>query len=1032
MTADRRFPLLLACFFGSGFAALVYQTAWTRQFAFVFGTSELAVATVLAGYMAGLAAGAAVAARLAPRIRRPVLAYAVLELGIAVTALLVPAALLVARALYVAVFTGADLADEGGLWRSLFYLACSFVILAVPTSLMGATLPLLARYAVRSDDELGRRVGTLYTVNTLGAVAGTIATAFALLPALGLSGSVYVAVAANAAVFIGGALLARGAGASAPGTPAPAIDAAQPSASEPGREGLILPIMLLSGAASFAYEVLWTRLLSHILGGSVYAFATMLAAFLVGIAAGAAVASRLASDRARAAAAFAWAQAGTAALSIAAFLVLDWMPQVAQTIAGAGPGTLLSDAAVAAIILLPGTTCIGATFPLAVRILAPDERAATAASARVYAWNTVGAVIGAVGTGFFLLPWWGFAGTMSAAAACNLALGLAAAALLVQRRPRGAWAAAAGWTAALGLAAVVAVQLPRPWRILRSSPFQHVAPDGTPVFLAIGRGATVLMLRVRGAWELRTNGLPESAIQPRGALEVKDLLPHWLAALPSLARPEARRMMVVGFGGGVLLESVPASVERIDVVEIEPQVVHANRTIAPWRARDPLADPRVRIIVNDARDALTLSGDRYDAIVSQPSHPWTAGSANLYTREFFALAADRLSPQGVLAQWMGLNFVDAALLRSLVATIREVFPHVRVYRPFFPGVIFLASKAPFDFARSVPEALAADPDGYARLGIGCLEDLESVLVLDEEGAAAFSRDAAPITDDRNLLATRSPATVRATGPAGMKAIGEALAPHDALLRDTPGLERDTMVHRLLTLGFLERAALGAEHTADPAMHAVCRSWVAVGRSDPKLAGVLVDEALALDGDLRAAWLLRMQLDRRPGAGTPAVPERPDVLRDSDLAVIEGWTLRDTAAWERLRALEDRLAAAGPCDPLYEDALRLRAAWRIAEGTPDLAVEAMALVDRVLASGRLPQDLLLRAHAVAAAGQWPGLVATLYAIAAPLDVQPFSRPAARMALDIIDAAEARGAAEPEFADLRARFNRGADPPQAASP
>jgi hypothetical protein len=241
-----------------------------------------------------------------------------------------------------------------------------------------------------------------------------------------------------------------------------------------------------------------------------------------------------------------------------------------------------------------------------------------------------------------------------------------------------------------------------------------------------------------------------------------------------------------------------------------------------------------------------------------------------------------------------------------------------------------------------------------------------------------------------------------------------------------------MVHRLLTLGFPQRAALCAEHTADPAINAVCRSWVAVGESDPKRAGVLVDEALALNAALRPAWLLRMQLDRRPGAEAETAAERPDMLLESDLAVIEGWTLRDTGAWGRLRALEDQLAGAGPCDPLYEEALRLRAAWRIADGKPELALEAMELVDRVLASGRLPQDMLLRAHAVSAAGQWPGLVATLYSIAAPLDFQPFSRPAARMALDIIDAAEARGATEPEFDDLRERFKRVADPPQAASP
>jgi spermidine synthase len=1004
MARDLRFPLVLACFFGSGFAALVYETAWTRQFAFVFGSSELAVATVLAGYMAGLALGSLLAARLAPRIRRPVLAYAILELGIALTALCIPAALRGARALYVAVFTGADLADQGGLGRSLFYLACSFLILVVPTALMGATLPLLARYAVRRDDELGRRIGILYTVNTLGAVAGTVVAAFVLLPALGLAGSVSVAVAANVAVFLGGALLARG---TAPVATAREPAAPGPPAGGPGlRAGLILPVMLLSGSASFAYEVLWTRLLSHVLGGSVYAFATMLAAFLAGIALGAALASRLATDRARAAGAFAWAQAGTAALSIAAFYSLDAMPGLVLAVAGAGGGRLVSDALVAGLVLLPGTICIGATFPLAVRILAPDERAATAASARVYAWNTVGAVAGAVGTGFLLLPCQGFAGTLRLAAALNLLLALATV-MLVARLPR-----RLPWAAAAAIVVLAVVPLREPWNILRSSPLQGVPAQGLPAFYAVGRGATVLLLDHQGAWELGTNGLPEAIIQPRGGIEVLDIEVNWLGALPCLARPDARRMMVVGLGGGVLAESVPATIERIDLVEIEPEVVAANRAVADERARDPLADPRVRVIVNDARDALTLSRSRYGVIASQPSHPWTAGSANLYTREFLALARDHLEPGGVMAQWMQLRFVDTDLFRSIIATLRSVFAHVRVYRPSGTGVVFLASDVPFDMARSVPAALAADPPGYARLDVGCLEDVESALALDEAAAAAMGEGAELITDDRNVLAMRSPAVARGAGER-WRGVVEAMSPHDPLRRDDPALERDRVVRRLLRSGFRDRAAEAAARTVNPAMRALCQAWVAVAAADLRRAQELVEQALSINPRLRAARLLRLEIARAQGA---ALPPDEDGLLDVHRAVLEGWTLSGESDWTGLRSIDGDLAAAPPCDPWAAVAVRLRVEWRLRDGDPALAAEALGLLDPMLAGGRAPSDMLLRARVAVAARAWRGVITTLFELL--IEQQPLPRPLAQSALDLVDAADRAGAPEGDLAPLRA--------------
>ena len=259
---------LLACFFASGFAALLYQTAWTRQFGAVFGTSELAVATVLAAYMGGLAVGAALAGRLAPRVRRPVLVYGLLELGIALAALAVPFAIRAATALEVALLGGRDLpGDAGGLASALFYLGCAFAILLVPTTFMGATLPLLARHAVRSDREVGPRIGTLYAVNTAGAIAGTLACGFALLPALGLRRTVWVGVAVNALVFALAAAVARTqASGAAPLEPA---SASEPDAPRLPRAAVILPIVLGSGAVSFTYEVLWTRLLGHVLGGSI-------------------------------------------------------------------------------------------------------------------------------------------------------------------------------------------------------------------------------------------------------------------------------------------------------------------------------------------------------------------------------------------------------------------------------------------------------------------------------------------------------------------------------------------------------------------------------------------------------------------------------------------------------------------------------------------------------------------------------------------------------------------------------------------
>jgi spermidine synthase len=969
LTADPRFLLVLLCFLFSGATALVYQTAWTREFAFVFGTSDLAVATVLAAYMGGLTVGAALAARFTSRVRRPVLVYGALELGIGVSAFLVPAALRLATPLYVALFGGSDAFEIGGLTTALFYVACSFVILMLPTAFMGATLPLLARHAVHSESQLGSRVGALYATNTAGAVIGTLLAGFVLLPRLGLHATVLLAVAGNGLVFVLAVLASRG----APEVAAAAEGAAplpRPSFAE---GGWVLPAILLSGVASFTYEVLWTRLLGNLLGGSVYAFATMLASFLVGIALGSAFAARRATTPRRAAAGFAVAELGVAILAAVAFAALNQLPDLARWLS-ASTSRVFADAVVAGLILLPSTLCIGATFPFAVRVLARRESDAGPVSARVFAWNTVGAILGALGGGFFLIPALGYEGALSAAALLNAALALGAALLL---RPAARRLAAA---AAVALALLLVLRPEPPWRLLTTGPLGLATRGGKVAFYAVGRSATVLLLEERDMWHLTTNGLPESSILRTGSAATRLETARWLSALPVIARPDARTMLVVGLGGGVVVERIPEPIQSIDVVELEPEVVNANRAVAALRMNDPLSDPRVRVHENDARGALQLADRRFDVIVSQPSHPWTAGASHLYTREFFELVESRLEPDGVFSQWMGSQFVDAELLRILLATLLDVFPHARLYASDVGSVVFLASNQPLAIEQTVARALAASPGPFAFAGMRTPEDVAAGLILDEEGARRFAAGAEISTDDRNHLRTRSPELVRnfssrRVGRGGL-AIEKTFSELGLIPEPAPGLDRVRLVRALARRPFLQIASSVARGIREPAQRSAALARIASAKGEP--GAVLGEARKAIEADPASRDALAELIDLwrygvQPGRDL-ARSARP--AADGKL-LVRGMDLLEAKDFAGLRALEPGLAKLeAPGDPLLPTAVRLRAAWRTYSGDAELAREATALLDR-LQGGTLDRfDYLERARASLAAGDSFGALSSL--------------------------------------------------------
>lgn len=992
---------VVACFILSGFAALLYQTAWMRQFSLVFGTSELAVAAVLAAYMGGLSLGAAIAARYMQRITRPVLFYGLLEAGIAISALSVPLLLQLARIIYISWFGGqAEPADASGLGQSFFYLIVAFVVLAIPTAFMGATLPLLTKYVVKSEEQIGARVGILYATNTLGAIGGTIVAGFVLLPLLGLNGTVWVGVVVNLAVFVLAALIAIQIGK----TPAPA-ESTQP-ASEPLKEGpepeaaarslktyhWILPIMLASGAISFVYEVLWTRLLGHILGGSITAFATMLAGFLGGIAIGSALASRVAKTRDQAIGYFIAAQSGIALTSI---LIYQLLPLAVPETAG-----LSGNVGFAILVLLPATIFIGATFPLAVRILATDKSQAASASAKVYSWNTLGAIAGATLAAFFIIPMLKYEGAIKLAVLVNAGLALVCALLVRPNLHR-----ASLFPAILVLAIMGLYKPGMPEQILRSSPILAM-PNGEIVFYEVGRSATVVVIEDNGSFYLRTNGLPEAAASEIGSPPERKTQ-RYLSILPVLARPDTESMLVIGFGGGVALESVPKSVSSVDVIELEPQVVAANRFYGDRRESNPLNDPRINIVINDARSALSLTDKKYDAIVSQPSHPWTAGASHLYTREFMQIARDHLTEEGVFLQWMNASFVDSFLLKALSASMLDVFPYARMYQVDPGTILFIGSRQALDPERQMARTgrpLEDDVLTYLERGIGAPEDLLVALSMEQENLESFAAGSPLITDNNNYMATVSSRVHNKGQSLNLYSLFELLSEYDPLTRAENWIGGDFpteinfsyIVRRFDAMGWHARAIELAERLyLEKDIQALVVNGMGLQlQGNREESQSLLKQVLEIDPNNQQARYALLQPwfgDIFTGSPVPNyVEDELAKLGGTAAYVFNGLRALEAGDMATLLNLDAELAAVLPTDLWYSTSVKLRSEWRIQLTTPGyqprMFNEATALIDSAIAIFLDTQLYMLRIRTTYLAGDLDSSLATIKTVLRLIEYQ----------------------------------------------
>ncbi|MBZ0114282.1 MAG: fused MFS/spermidine synthase [Thermoanaerobaculia bacterium] len=942
-----RYRLLLLCFLLSGTTGLIYQIAWSQQFAQVFGASELAVATVLATFMGGLALGAWWMGRRVETLLRPIRLYALLEVGVGISALLIPLGIETAARIQVALFGHAGAGTSGG-GSALFHLLTAACLLLLPTLLMGATLPLLARVAVRTTAEIAPRIGQLYGANTLGAAVGALLASHLLLPTIGLDRTVWTAVALNGCVVLVALQLSRG----EQGRTHPL--AARVGSVGPGLS-IILPLTLLSGVLTFSLEVLWTRLLTHLLGSSLQALGTLLGTYLMALAIGGYVGGRLGPDRKRAASVFVVAQLGAATTAYFSFVAVD---SLSNSLAAGRAQEVWGSTLVAAAVLLPSALFLGASFPAAVRVLADDAKEAAWASSRVLAWNTAGAILGSLLTGFVLLPMLRFEGVMTFLVVLGCATAILGALLLP---PRGAITA----SLALVLLAALAIQPPPPpLALLRRSALG--VQEGDLAHYRVGRTASVLLLERPDGWRLTTNGLPEALIQKPGARRSRQSVPRWLGGLASVVRPEAKDLLFVGLGGGTALEGLPSSIESVDVVELEPEVEMAIRTLSDRRFEDPLQDPRMHVLHDDARSFLRLTEKRYDAILSQPSHPWTSGSSHLFTEEFFSLVHQRLEPGGVLVQWIGLAFVDEDLLRSLLATLNQVFSNVELYLP--PpeqSLLFVASDQPLDPTATAAIALDNARSQWGEVGVVTPLDLRLARIADAIATRELSKGAAINTDGWNRLQGRS----------------ALLAQQESLLRKETlaAFDRSTessleAVSRLLRFGSLSRAsALASEMPFDADGHCA-RALVDLASGRDRQAESELRKALQLQPNHLRSLLASLALyspDLRAQREV-RVAERWD--QDPERALVEASRSAGRGDWNQVARLEPRLAAVAVGHPLAESFLRLRVEWRLRLGVE--GDEALRLADRLLAPLAREGDLLLRAEAAVLAEDVGAAIASL--------------------------------------------------------
>ncbi len=832
--------ILPTCLFFSGFCALAYQVSWARYLSMFLGATAPAYTIVLATFMGGLALGAWMLGKMADRTERPLRLYGHLELLVAFLCFVFPLLMDLLGPLYLAL--ARPVADLPAL-RHILRAFLAVAVLAAPSILMGGTLPAATRFYVRSLKQVGSGVGKLYFVNAFGAVFGTLTAGFFLISWLGLHGTFWTAAAINALIGLWALRTSRRIDGPSACPPAGWIDDVETDIDPPGTESpfpawvatAALVATASSGAASMIYEVSWIRVLTIVLGGSTYAFTVMLAAVILGIAIGSALVAALPRLARSGLGAFGLLEVSVAFVVLAMVPIYNRLSYIYVKMAAgiprepeAYPQFLLIGFLLCVAVMLIPTVLLGATFPLATRLASRSMPTLGGGVGRAYAFNTAGTLFGTIISAHLLFPWLGLFGTFAFAASLNMSAGLLclfgalklSCASLSRTKPGGGavnedsslsgggpphesrrpvFMQRAGATLLVAITAAFVLFVAKGPRldhhVLSRGMFRSMtaafgdygefwawlASSTNILYYKDGAEDTVAVLDYRGHLTLQVNGKADASSE--GDMPTQMCLGH----LPMVIHPDPGRVLVVGLGSGATSAAILAHPEvELTTVELSPQVVEAASLFAPY-TRDVLEDPRLDLVIEDAKAYLGLSRERFDIIISEPSNPWVAGNADLFTIEFFDLMRSRLAAGGFVAQWFHDYEMTDEALKTILRTFTEAFSYTRLFhcgagRDF---VLIGAEKALTYEPSRMQTAIAATPlvakDLDAHLSIRSPLGVFTRNVLDDSGLRTLSEGGRLHRSRRPVLDFQAPRGVflRSMSPLIAKADQRWLEPGEA-------------------------------------------------------------------------------------------------------------------------------------------------------------------------------------------------------------------------------------------------------------
>jgi spermidine synthase len=738
--------LALSCLlFASGLSALVYQLLWIKQLSLIVGVEVYAITTAVSAFFAGLAIGGAFFGRLADRTPRPLQLYARIEFAVAVAA--TAAALILARA--AAPFAALENKISVLAWIPLF------VLIAAPAFLMGGTLPILVRAQSTDAVRVGHSGGILYSANTAGAVLGALLVPFVLVPVFGVRGSAFAAALLNLATGCAAFLLDSNA------PPAEARPAAAVHRAISPEARLALSLYAVAGGVALGYEVVWSQSVIQFMSTRSFAFAIVLATFLAGLVLGSGVYARFADRVKRPWRAFGVLIASGGLLALACTAGIGKWFVVFQYAAGRAAYSATSSVmaemcarffVAAVLVILPAALLLGAAFPAALRI-AVDAGYVGRDVGFVVGLNTAGGILGTLVTGFVLLPHLGTIRTMATLALGASIVGIIAAlkdtqpreSALVPRANSSAWpvAAIAGLTIAIAL-------FTSPTKLIDLIPHTH-GSAGAVIFHEDDPGGTVVITEEPAAHA------PFRRLYIQGVSNSGDSLPslrymRLQTFIPLLIHSgEPRSALVIGLGTGITAGATlryPGLQVRV-CDELLHGVIRGTHLFQGNFGAG--SDPNIEIRHRDGRRDLLQSTQTYDVITLEPPPPSAAGVVNLYSRDFYRLAASRLAPNGIFAQWLPIATQNDEDSRSLVRSFLDVFPYATLWTTELHEMLLVGSLAPIDLDMNRIAARFNQPQvarALAEVGVASPAELLATWITSREGLEQYAGAAAPVTDDR--------------------------------------------------------------------------------------------------------------------------------------------------------------------------------------------------------------------------------------------------------------------------------------------